>query len=440
MRRFVSRKATGYVVLLLALVVGAVVVVASAQAAPSTKKYEAYVVAADPNSTSFTLTLVNDSTSQQTLGSANFWAPGLSIAPLALTTFQNADGQNWSVCTGSGGSTCGDGANDIVEFRAASSSDALLPGHSVSFTVSADPTGCTNAVWQTAAKQANDFSGLRNFFRLVGGDLTPLGSFAFAPIETVISGTHVPQIYVNKRKAFSVTAYDTCGNLDGDYPNYRDGYTPTTGLVSGGGLVNATLSATLSWTDGVGTGYVTPRDVEVGDQFSLNDSETGISGTSISTAGRATFDVVETICISGDTCIWNDKGNPITATSTVPNTSGLALGLGYRPFAPDATCTPTGGSPQQPIGDSIYIDPYAYSEPYTIVLTYGKSIVPNGPASDFIVCKSLDNGATWDATAIPPCPKNPVLGDTCADPEAAPHGGLQVTLYLNPGDPHSGGF
>ncbi|MFL5958712.1 MAG: hypothetical protein ACJ75G_00390 [Gaiellaceae bacterium] len=420
---------------LLALAAAAVVV-ASAQAAPIKKKYDAYVVAANPSSTSFKLTLVNDALSQQTLGSANFSAPGLSIASIPLTTFTTTDGHHWSVCTGSGGVACGDGANNVVELRSASAGDALLPGQSVSVTADANATGCTNALWVTAAKQSNDFSGSNNLFTLAAHDLTPLGSFAIAPIETVLTtGSHVPQILVNKVAPISVTAKDTCGNVDTDYSGGSPYSGATFAAVSG--LANATFSGP-SWSNGVGSASAKPVDVEVGDQFSLTDATTGISATSSSTEGKTTFDVVETICAAGDSCTWKDKNNPITATSTVPNDNGKALGLGYRPFAAGATCTPEGGNPKPPVGDSIYIDPWKYDSPYTIVLTYGKSILPNAPASDFIVCKSPDNGQTWDATQIPPCPKTPVA--PCAAAVKVSGGNLQVTLYLNPGDPHSGGF
>lgn len=62
------------------VVVALVAVIGSAQAAPSTKIYEATVYMADASSLSstsakLTLTLKNDSKSKQTLGSANFVAP-----------------------------------------------------------------------------------------------------------------------------------------------------------------------------------------------------------------------------------------------------------------------------------------------------------------------------------------------------------------------------
>jgi hypothetical protein len=231
----------------------------------------------------------------------------------------------------------------------------------------------------------------------------------------------------NSATSVGVTALDTCGHVDQDYSAGT--------LARGTGLADATFSP-LGWSNGVGSASFTPVDVEVGDQFSVNDAASGISANSVSTGGKPTFDVTQTICAKpGTVCTWTDSKKPITATSTVPgdNNGHASLGLGYKPFRNGVTC-----AGQSPVGDSIYIDPYQYTNPYTIVLTYGKSLVPKGPASNVITCKSFDDGVTWSPTAIPPCSNTPVA--PCALAQNAPGGALQITLYLEPGDPHSGGF
>jgi hypothetical protein len=297
------------------------------------------------------------------------------------------------------------------------------------------------------ARQSNDFSGTPgNFMTLGTSDLTPLGSFAFAngldsnthlpipaPIESVVTAAdgplHVPQVLVDQAASIKITALDTCGNVDTDYSG------ATLNTEQNFGLVNATFAA-LTFSSGIGSSSVTPADVEVGDQFTVNDATTGISANSVSTDGKATFDVTQTICAkAGTVCVWTDKNKPITATSTVPGDSNghASLGLGYKPFRNGVTCG--AGSP---VGDSIYIDPYQYTQPYTIVLTYAKSLAPKGPASNVVTCKSFDDGVTWDRTQILPCGNTPAA--PCAQAANVQGGALQITLYLSPGDPHTGGF
>jgi hypothetical protein len=289
-----------------------------------------------------------------------------------------------------------------------------------------------------AAKQSNDFSGAPGNFlqqNLAGSDMTPLGSFVFAPVETVVAAAdgplHVPQIVVNQAAPISITALDTCGNVDADYSG------GTFGLVTGLALPDF---SGLTWSGGTGSATVTPVTVEVGDQFSITDATSGISANSVSTSPKTTFDVVQTICAkAGTVCVWPDKNKPITATSTVPGDSNghASLGLGYKPFKNSDAC-----GVGAPIGDSIYIDPYQYTQPYTIVITYAKSLAPKGPASNTVTCKDVgvdQNGNTiWSRTAIPPCGNTPAA--PCAQAANVQGGALQITLYLNPGDPHSGGF
>jgi hypothetical protein len=240
----------------------------------------------------------------------------------------------------------------------------------------------------------------------------------------------VPQIVANTAAPISITALDTCGNVDKDYSGAT--------FALGNGLALPDFSA-LAWSGGIGSATVTPTDVEVGDQFSVNDATTGISAKSVSTTTTngtptSTFDVVETICaLPGQTCVWQDKHNPgISATSTVPNVNnGQALGLGYKAFTTGDLC-----ALKPPLGDSIEIDPYQYPGAFWIYITYAKSIVPNGPASSFIGCKFDDNAQTW--TQLQACPKVPVA--PCFTSSNLPGGKLQIAFYLDPSDPRSGGF
>jgi hypothetical protein len=404
-----------------ALAVVAIVVAsmtAAAQASPN-KPYLANVHQSGGTFGSMVLTLSNDPHASQTLGSANFTPP----AGLTVTGVTSRSLAAWSVSVDSAG---------LVEFRAPGSSSGLAAGSQVSAVVTVAKTvACTatpgSATWQVEAKQSNSFSGTPgNDLQLSpASDLTPLGSFVLAPIETVISGIHVPQIVTNSAAPIGVQALDTCGNLDQDYSGAS--------FALGTGLALPDFSA-LSWSGGNGSATVTPANVEAGDQFSVNDPTTGISANSVSTNGKPTFDVVETICaLPGQTCVWQDKHNPgVSTTSTVPNVNnGQALGLGYKAFANGDVC-----ALKPPLGDSIQIDPYQYPGPFWIYMTYAKSLVPNGSASSFIGCKFDDNAQVWNPISV--CAKVAVA--PCFVSSNLPGGKLQIAFYLDPSDPRTGGF
>jgi hypothetical protein len=443
MRRFGMPKLvrSGGVALVVGVVATVVGIVAATALATPNKPYSANVHQTLDKPGSFTLTLTNDLHASQTLGSANFTAP----AGFVLGTVGNLGGSDRS---GFNVSVVG----NVVQFRAMSSATALPAGGTVSadVTVTAGIANCTSATWAVEAKQSNDFSGQPgNDLQLnPASDLTPLGSLVFAaPVESgpPTYAVEVPQIVTGAAAPVSIKAYDTCGNPDADYTG------ATLNTEPGGGLDPSDFS-TLTWStnmvDGsrVGSGTVTPKVVETGDQFTVVDGPSGISATSYSTGSQPTFDVVQKICATpGTACQWKDPGNSgINASSTVPANapSNASLGLGYRGFANGVQCTPTGGTPLSPIPgtDSIQIDPYSYGNtPYTIVITYAKSLVGNGPASNFIACKSTDVGSqllNWAPLAA--C-SNTLTVD-CVSVAKISGGAIQVTLNLKPGDPGSGGF
>lgn len=446
MKSFGRRKIARYCGAAAVLAAAAVAVAlgaATAEATPN-KPYTANVHRTFNTPGSFTFTLTNDPHASQTLGSANFTPPS-GVMLTALTVGTNVTHAGWTATVDTLG---------ILEFRSNSSANGLGAGQSVSADVTfATTAACTatpgSATWQVGAKQSNDFSGAPgNFLQLnaAGSDLTPLGSLVFAaPVESGPPDypVEVPQLVWKVAAPVSINAYDTCGNPDTDYSG------ATLNTETGFGLDQSDFSD-LTWStvagSRVGSGTVTPKVVETGDQFTVDDGTTGISAASSSTGGQPTFDVVQKICaLPGTTCTWKDPGNPgINASSKVPDAapSNASLGLGYRGFASGVTCTPTGGTPVAPIPgtDSIQIDPYAYgTTPYTIVITYAKSLVGNGPASNFIACKSLDVGSqqtNW--TPLQAC-SNSITND-CVSVTKISGGAIQVTLNLSPGDPGSGGF
>jgi hypothetical protein len=409
--------------LAVAVAVAAVALIGSAQAA-STKPYTANVhqtfnTSGTPGS--FTLTLTNDPKAQQGLGSANFTPPtGFTVSTASHVT---NSGFNVSV------------VGNVVQFRATSSQTALGKGGTVSADVVTSVAACSSATWGVEAKQSNDFSGQPGnnlTLAAAGSDLSPLGSFVVAPIETVISSVdpplHVPQIVTNATQGVSVTAKDTCGNVKSDYSGAGLAEVHSPPRLAGAGLPGS-----LSWSGGAGSASFKPVNVEVLDQLLVTDPVTGIKGPSNS------FDVVETICaVAGTTCTWQNKNKTISATSTVPG-NGQALGLGFSSLGNDVTCTPSGGTALSPKGEAIEIDPVSYTGPYTITLVYAKSVSGTG-STPFVTCLSKDNGVSW--FAVPDCGSTvPVNTAPCVQSQKRVTGGaLQIVLFLEQGDPGSAGF
>ena len=429
MKRFGMRKRAQYVGVagvVAAVAVAVAFAAATAQATPN-KPYTANVHQTLNTPGSFTLTLTNDPKASQSLGSANFTPPaGFALGAVTGTGGTGGSGFNVNV------------VGNVVQFRAKSSAQALGAGKTVSadVTVSSGIAGCTNARWSVEAKQSNDFSGTpgNDLTLNPASDLTPLGSFVFSPVETAVDGAngpiHAPQIVTNAVAPISIKALDTCGNPDSDYSGAT--------LTKAAGLATATLTD-LIWSnagDGsrLGSASLTPVDVEVHDQISVRDPASGIAKSS------NLFDVVQKICaIPGTVCTWKDPDpkKPITATSTIPGDSNgqASIGLGYLSF-PTKNNVICGAGSFTAVGDIVEIDPFQYTNPYTVVITYDKSLVGTGPASSLIVCKTTDAGGNW--TRLQAC-SNTVTTD-CADVAKVSGGNYQVTLHLSPGDPGSGGL
>jgi hypothetical protein len=410
-----------------ALVLLGVIAAASAQAA-SNKPYTANVrveSASDPNT--FRLTLTNDPKASQSLGSANFTPPAGFIAGAVSNI--SSPGFNVSV------------VNNVVQFRATSSSTALGKGATVYADVTMTiPAGaaCTSARWSVEAKQSNDFSGQPgNDMTLGPSDLTPLGSFKFAPIGTTVDGLFVPQVRIGDGTfSIGVNAYDTCGNADTDYSGATVGATSSQMPAR---LQHVTFSG-LTFTNGVGSGSanISQADVEAGDTITATDGLTGITGVSTS-GGTARapvandpFDVVQTICTgAGTVCQWHNGNGNINANSTVPNGNGASLGFGFRTLN-NPTCD--NGS-RAILGDVVDINPHNYSGPYQVTIVYAKSVVGNGPASSFHFCVSEDNTLTW--TSLPAC--SATITTKCIVSQGRTNNGaLQFILIFAPGDPWGG--
>jgi hypothetical protein len=391
-----------------------VAVVGAAQAAPQQKKYAAtvHVVGGDVSATHATLKLIlTNKTRSQTLGSANFMAPaGVTVD---LAGVGAADRTGWTASRLSA---------STVAFRSTSNALPLNQSVSANVSVSISQATCGPANWLTSAKQSNDFSGSGNDFQFdpQGSDLTPLGSFVIAPIQTVQDGQTIPAILTEVGHVSTTTARDVCENTKANYSGAvrsatfltQAGYSPAQGL---------------NWSNGTGTVTITPEWTETGNALTVSDTTTGVSATS------DFFDTTDKLCTPSVTlCEWEDEGKNIKANSSTPP-AGANLGIGFNSLLP-FDCA--GGD--EPIGGSIVnINPRGYTAPYTVSLTYQKSATGNGPASSFDVCLSKEDGAAeWDAP-LSPCPSDPQ--EACILERKRVSGGhLLVTLFLLPGDPWGG--
>jgi hypothetical protein len=432
MRRFLRFACVG-----LALI--GVVTAASAQAAGNTKPYSANVrveSAVTPNK--FRLTLTNDPKAQQALGSANFTLPANFTAPDGVSAISNVSTSNPAVSFNISV------LSNVVQFRAVSSSTALVAGATISADVTVtlpDSSGCTSAAWGVQAKQSNDFSGAPGNFMALNpaSDLTPLGSFTFAPIGTTVSGVFVPQVLIGDRTfAIGVNALDTCGHLDQDYSGATAARTTSQVPTR---LQNVTFTA-LNFSGGTGSGSanISQANVEAGDTITVTDDNgSGISGVSTSSGDPAhpnsPFDVVQTICTgAGTVCVWHNNNNSINANSTVPGDTNASLGFGFRSQNSISSTTCDGGS-RALLGDVVDINPHNYGSSYQVTIVYSKSVTGNGAASSFRFCLSEDDTQSW--TSLPTCSAS--ITTKCIVSQGRVSGGaLQFMLLLPPGDPWGG--
>ena len=405
---------TGFTAVAAVLTLAALVaVIGAAQAAPQQKKYSGTVRvtggAVTPTSATLKLTLTN-LTRSQTLGSANFMPPALGVTLGSVVS--GADRAGWSAAVEGG----------VVAFR--STSNALPNGASVSANVSVtiSQATCATATWTTAAKQSNDFSGSGNDFNFdpQGSDLTPLGSFVIAPIQTIQDGQTIPAILTDVGHVSTTTARDVCQDTK---TNYSGAVRTATFLTA----ADYTPNQGLSWSNGIGTLTITPEWTETGNALTVSDITSGISATS------NFFDTTDKLCTPSDTvCEWEDEGKNIKANSGPPP-AGANLGIGFNSLLP-FECA----GEDDPIGGSIVnINPRGFTAPYTISLTYQKSATGNGSPSSFDVCLSKEDGAAdWDAP-LSAC-GSPAVAPCIQDRKRVQGGDLLVVLFLSPEDPWGG--
>jgi|tagenome__1003787_1003787.scaffolds.fasta_scaffold20979376_2 hypothetical protein len=419
MDRFGPHRRRGYAALAVALVLGSVVAVAAAQAAPSKKNYTVQVAVANDavSHQDFTVTVKNDGSSNTTLGSVNVTLPTGFTADAATTPLA---GWTPTIADTAGTST--------IQLRSARAADALAAGSSIVVSVHvatpALPTTCGDASWSSTAKQSNDYNGTNNWFTLLTAqsDMKPLGSFEIDPIGTAIGVApfFTPAILLRAYMS-STTAYDTCHNVKTNY----DG-----AVLTHHGLTGATITpaTSLSWASGIGSVNLTPAISETDNTITVKDTATKVAGTS------NFFDTQQKICTLADLdpCAWsNNKG--IDASALKPGTGSLGVG-----FNPDITFTcnnVTGGN----LGHTVItIAPHdTPSGAYQVTLVFSKQVSGSGSANSFIFCEDKNDGSGFQQ--LPSCASSGTGVDCVFGQKRITGGALQVILSLLPGDPYVSG-
>ena len=419
-----------------------VAVIGAAQAAPSTKIYDATVhvvsgpVSPAPATATLRLTLTNSTKSKQTLGSANFTAGnGITLGTPTATSRP----LQWTALP--------QGTN-VVAFR---STVALKPGEFVFADVVVTTSASCIATMTTHVKQSNDFSGTGNDFAPgTSSNLRPLGSFTFDQIGSEDNGFFVPQIIVSEAAPVSLTAYDICGAKETGYGSGTAGNYGDVAILSRDDsqdperLEGATITGP-TWTSGVGFATLTPGNVvETGDRLLATDEVTGITAKSDGDAADdlVDFDVVEEICTFGDTCHWVNSNKKIEVDAQV-QAPGASLGVGFSSNLSGFSCN---NETDLPLGETlIFVNPrdYESGETQSVTFTYDKTVPgSSGNVENFQVCMSKDNGVAESWFLVLDCEPDPPASDEtpCVEDRGRTNGDLFVTIFLDPTVDPAGGM
>jgi hypothetical protein len=396
---------------LVAVIVGIVAGAGSAGATTQTKFYGASATPTGPISNStvnYRLTLTNDSSSTQTLGSANFWAPlAWKVNSVASSPVTSTDSHTWNISAQSGSTAPNGSTTDVVQFRAKTNNDALSPGAQVTATVNVTCQAGT-AFWQTEAKQANNFSGSsgNDFLPVSGSPNIATGGFVFDPIGTQQKGVQF---------TVTVTATDGCGNTNTSYGG---------GAVLSGNPFTGSIDS-QTWASGVDTAKLTPTVSQLGAKLHIQDPTVGAADSN-------TFAVVDALKTCDPSTVLCELGDTTKIDAPTPGTGQtLSLGLLSGTGVAFGTCA-AGALPGEAIAT---VDPSGYTGPFTITLTYDKSIAPGTGVSNFVVCKSNDGGVTWEQ--LSPC-KNHPSPPCISSRNRTGAGDLVETLLVTPTDPAYG--
>lgn len=472
-----------------ALVIAALA--APATGAPSTKYYwiEATPLSADVSTTTrvdVTFTLHNCGTgdvpahcakaSTQSFGSAHVtlpapWSWGYADGD-AVPVTASADGKSahWSTrSTAAVSSTTG----TVVQLAndGTSSTYAIAPGESVSFTASLLPTPAGLAKTITQVKQSNDFSGTGNDFTAVTASPTivigPPDHLEFGvPPQTVQQSTSAktyymcdeagsaPTVRVVDKGGNTVTWYSTTIRLLNTTP-VPAGATqqPDPGLHYSDGATATTLEAPT--TSGVATfGAACTSGLyatNLGIRYQLGARTTDGTLLTVPTAKQQLFDVVQYLADCGTTC---NPGaiNGAHTSAQVKGDNGTAthrLSISVGAYTDLGACTTDGNPNRELVGVNLA------DHTKTVTLKWDKKTVQwftNNGTPFWDVCMwaqypfTTKGGGTssaladgWNAGVLPPCTQagiDPTV-DACVANlyKLAAEEYAVITLPDVPGDP-----
>lgn len=404
-----------------------VLLVAPAQASTSTKFYSVSVTptTAEPGTAqAFAVTLTNDAGSTQSLGSANVTVPS------AFTVTSPANGATVAVTSSGGKAWTVKNASGVLEFRAASTGDALAPAHTVSAAITATtPCVAGSYTFTTAAKQANTFNGPpgNNFVR-VGNDPAVVISagaasqlaFTGQPSTTETGDPITPSV--------KVKATDACNNpVSGVSVGIAIGTNPSGGMLSGTTPQTTGANGVAEFAD-----------------LSINKSGTGYtlvaSATGAPSVTSASFNIVDFLCTAFP-CTLEDPDNHTSVTVNHPNKPlpgplGLSLSTVGIPFG-DENC---GGTSVGRVVSILPDDSVSSNIVLEVTFRYGSQILPslqgvNDPRLHF--CANDGPGTDW--YEVFNCSK-PVTPKCISKRNATGTADLVITTLMTWTDPDWGGF
>jgi len=410
-------------------------VISAANAATTTKPYSINITTPDPlhphdvgagSSTSFTATLVNEA-NPQSLGSANITAPpGFTV-------------------TGASPGNIATVAGNVVQLR----NLGIPPGQSVAVTIQATaPCTAGTELWQSQAKQSNDFNGPPGNAFVIDSTNTNLTTtvdggcqlnFVTQPTDAVVKSTistspfNTPpggpvQVEVLDGNGVRVTSSTVAITLaiGADSPN-----------PAPGALLSGATSVTQNAVTGVAS--FSTLSVNLHGDYDLSATSPGI--TSATSNVFSIWDVA-TACTAGKTCTAtiNQTNSMSTSASGTSSTDGFLLeSLG------EGTLTCGDNFHHAPSVTTLSERNFTSLSTKTVVLQIDKTVVqqqgPNNGVSFYQVCYSSGTpftdryGNTTTLGLLPDCTSQSPTPPCVASKTKDKAGDVIETLTLPGGDP-----
>jgi hypothetical protein len=403
-----------------------------ANASTTTKPYAANVTGPDPlhphdvaagASAAFTFTLTNEASPQQ-LGSANVTPPS-GFTVIGVTPSTTVIG-------------------NVVHLR----NLALQPGQSTSVTIQVN-VPCTSGtyIWQTQAKQANDFQGPSgNDFTLdtsASSLMTTVGgnchlNFLSQPTDAQVNATITAQPF-NTPPGGPVQVEVLDGN-NARITSSTGAITLQIGPTSPNSAAGATLSGAGSVTQNATAGLASfaTLSINLHGAYNLLATSPGIISTT-----SAVFDIWDSVatCQPGQQCtdtVSNTDSQTSQVTGTSATTGFLLASLGQDALSCGDTFNHAPGV------TTVSELNFSSSAPKTVVVTIAKQVVqqtPNNGASFYAVCYSSPtpftdvNGNIVTTGLLPKCKANALVAPCVKSITKDNAGEIVETVTVPSGDP-----